>query len=163
MRLDSTAVGGTGGGSSGRRCSDSRGDASTMGARAPKKRQKRPKPRKDSGPVIAGCVALDGPGRAATVPVPEQINGVTMRFPRPIAFLAASSLALAPAVAQASEAGTPEPAVEQLNSGTGSALGDEPLGAVHYLGFAAILLGLAYLISTQLLGKDDDEDDRLSP
>ncbi len=84
-----------------------------------------------------------------------------MRFPRPITVLTATSLAFAPAVAQAGEAAKPQPAVEQLDPGTASALGDQPLGAIHYLGFAAILLGVAYLVST--LFKGDDEDEPLSP
>ncbi|HEV2079599.1 MAG TPA: hypothetical protein VGR19_06860 [Allosphingosinicella sp.] len=85
-----------------------------------------------------------------------------MRFFRPFAFLAATSLAFAPAAAQASEATTPQPAAEQLHAGSASALGDEPLGAMHYLAFAAIIAGLAYLIYTQLLS-DDEDDEPLSP
>lgn len=91
----------------------------------------------------------------------NKLSGVTMRFPRHIAFLAATSLAFGPAVAQASQVAKSQPAAEQLDSGTASALGDQPLGAIHYLGFAAILLGVAYLVST--LFKGGDEDEPLSP
>ena len=81
-----------------------------------------------------------------------------MRFPRATAFIAATSLAFAPAAAQVAEAGTPQPAAERFEPGSASALGDEPLGAMHYLAFAAILAGLGYLIYTQLLDRDDDDE-----
>ncbi len=85
-----------------------------------------------------------------------------MRFSRPFAFLAATSLAFAPAAAQPSEAATPTPAAEQVEPGTASTLGDQPLGAIHYLAFAAILAGIAYLIYDRLLS-DDEDDEPLSP
>ncbi len=82
-----------------------------------------------------------------------------MRFSLPVAVAAATSLAFASVSAQASPVpapAMPERAGQQLDPRTAQALGDQPIGAMHILGFALILAALGYLIYTTVIKDDED-------